>query len=507
MLLTRPSLVQALCRHLLTKRVDQCLTGQRASERCGQHLPSSQLLVPYVVRSWRHLSSVPPGESSQVDHDKGTPQNSETALQENGGVQGGGRRRAWERSLSPLERIGQLLPQDSLSEDILHLRAKPQKEQNDQEGSLTSEAHTTKPSGATDFSEPRGRSTCGVPFKSGDLVLAEFRRKHRVEFRKMFSLSSEGKLHSNWGLVHHRDIVGRLPGQVLRTSTGVRLLMRRPALDEFVLLMKRGPTISYPKDVNAMQMMMDVSEGDWVLETGSGSGAMTLFLSRAVGSRGRVVSFEVRSDHHDRAARNFQRWRSAWEVAHGEEWPDNVAFINKDVSSAASDIAEVTFDSVALDMLNPQVALPLVHRHLKQGAVCAVYLANITQVVDLLEGVRHYQLPFFCEKVTEVTHRHWLVAPVLRKDGRNAPRVPAAGVRGQEGKPGSKDQDQPEDPSDQEEGLLETEMGRPFGTVPYIARPHHEQGSHTAFLVKLRKFLPVPHLPHTREEKDYNDSQ
>ncbi|KAK1171210.1 tRNA (adenine(58)-N(1))-methyltransferase, mitochondrial isoform X2 [Acipenser oxyrinchus oxyrinchus] len=498
MLLTRPSHAQALCRHLLTKRVDQCLTGQRAPERCGQHPPSFQLLVPYVLTSWRHVSSVPPGGSGQVGHDKGTPQNSEAALQENG-VQGGRRRRVWERSLSPLERISRLLPQDSLTEDILHLRAKPREEQSDQEGSLTSDAHATKPTGAADSSEPRDPSSREVPFKPGDLVLAEFRMKHRVEFRKMFSLSLEGKLHSNWGLVHHQDIVGRLPGQVLRTSTGVRFLMRRPALDEFVLLMKRGPTISYPKDVNAMLMMMDVSEGDWVLETGSGSGAMTLFLSRAVGSRGRVVSFEVRSDHHDRAARNFQRWRSAWQVAHREEWPDNVAFINKDVSSAASDISEVTFDSVALDMLNPQVALPVVHRHLKQGAVCAVYLANITQVVDLLEGVRHYQLPFFCEKVTEVTHRHWLVAPVLRKDGSNAPRVPPAGVRGQEDEPGSKGQDQPEDPTDQEDGLLETVMDRPFGTVPYVARPHHEQGGHTAFLVKLRKFLSVPHLSQTHD--------
>ncbi|XP_058881568.1 tRNA (adenine(58)-N(1))-methyltransferase, mitochondrial-like [Acipenser ruthenus] len=486
MLLTRPSRVQAMCRHLLTIGVDQCLTGQ--------------LLVPYAVTSWRHVASVPPGESRQRGNDKGTPQNSETVLQEpsaqpEDGLQGGRRRRAWERSLSPLERISRLLPQDSLTEDVLHLRVIPQEEQSVQEGSLTPEAPATKPTGSFDSSEPWSAPSSApspreVPFKPGDLVLAEFRKKHRVEFSKMFSLSSEGKLESNWGLVHHRDIVGRLPGQVLRTSTGFKFLMRRPALDEFVLLMKRGPTISYPKDVNAMLMMMDVSEGDWVLETGSGSGAMTLFLSRAVGSRGRVVSFEVRSDHHGRAVRNFQRWRSAWEVAHGEEWPDNVAFINKDVSSAASDISELTFDSVALDMLNPQVALPVVHRHLKHGAVCAVYLANITQVVDLLEGVRLYQLPFFCEKVTEVMHRHWLVTPALKKDGSNAPRVPPAGVS-QEGEPGSNGQEQPEDPSDQEEGLLETKVSRPIGTVPYVARPHHGHGSHTAFLVKLRKFLPA----------------
>ncbi|XP_048453111.1 tRNA (adenine(58)-N(1))-methyltransferase, mitochondrial isoform X2 [Rhincodon typus] len=126
-------------------------------------------------------------------------------------------------------------------------------------------------------------------------------------------------------------------------------------------------------------------------------------------------------------------------------------------------------------MLSPQLALPVVYKHLKQGGVCAVYLANITQVVDLLEGIRSCQLFLSCEKILEVIHRNWLVAPALRKDGSTAPRV----------KPQNNVYNKSEDEQRKDGTMLledngEEEDSKPFCTIPYIARPHHEQVSHTA---------------------------
>ncbi|KAE8289617.1 tRNA (adenine(58)-N(1))-methyltransferase, mitochondrial [Larimichthys crocea] len=388
-----------------------------------------------------------------------------------------------EATLSPLERISGLLPQDALSPEVMQLR-----EQNQQDVQVPVTHCTPEESGLGESPkkddsenhhvEPHTQETSAtLPGESllafGEQLVAEYRRKGRVQFRKMFQLQAGTRLQSSWGTILHDDIAGQPAGQFLKTGRGVPILIRRASLEDYVLFMKRGPAIAYPKDACTMLMMMDVTEGDCVLESGSGSGAMSLFLSRAVGSKGSVVSVEIREDHHKRAVLNYKRWRTSWSLRRGEEWPDNVQFHK-------ADLARLPRSSLVGASMRPHLVLPTVTPHLHPGAVCAVYLANITQVMDLLEGLRCSALPLLCEHIIEVSFRNWLVAPALQKDGgycvRKAPIL-------------HEDQrDETSDETDKEEATS-AEKHPAFGSIPYIARPHPEQMSHTAFLVKLRKYV------------------
>ncbi|TKS86269.1 tRNA (adenine(58)-N(1))-methyltransferase, mitochondrial [Collichthys lucidus] len=299
------------------------------------------------------------------------------------------------RSLSPLERISGLLPQDALSPEVMQLR-----EQNQQDVQVPVTHCTPEESGLGESPkeddsenhhaavEPHTQETSAtLPGESllafGEQLVAEYRRKGRLEFRKMFQLQAGTRLQSSWGTILHDDIAGQPAGRFLKTGRGVPILIRRASLEDYVLFMKRGPAIAYPKDACTMLMMMDVTEGDCVLESGSGSGAMSLFLSRAVGSKGSVVSVEIREDHHKRAVLNYNRWRTSWSLRRGEEWPDNVQFHKADLCTASPLLAGRGFHAV----------------------------------MDLLEGLRCSALPLLCEHIIEVSFRNWLVAPALQKDG------------------------------------------------------------------------------------------
>ena len=89
---------------------------------------------------------------------------------------------------------------------------------------------------------------------------------------------------------------------------GARMLAVRPTLSDYVLKMRRGAQVVYPKDTGPILVWGDVFPGAVVIESGVGPGALTIALLRAIGESGRLVSYEQREDFAQMARTNVARF-------------------------------------------------------------------------------------------------------------------------------------------------------------------------------------------------------
>jgi tRNA (adenine57-N1/adenine58-N1)-methyltransferase len=217
----------------------------------------------------------------------------------------------------------------------------------------------------------------------------------------LIDLRNGARFQYHAGGVAHDDIIGQQPGTVARTSSGARLVALRPRLADYVLRMKRGPQVIYPKDLGAMIHWGDVAPGMTVLEAGTGSGALTLALLRAVGPTGRVVSVERRPEHARQAVDAITRFLGAL--------PVSLELIEGDVEDV---IAEVAPDRLMLDLPEPWHAVEIAAHALPGDGVFTCYLPTVPQVARARDALRRSG-GFAPPTTFEVLHREWVA------DGRS----------------------------------------------------------------------------------------
>ena len=110
--------------------------------------------------------------------------------------------------------------------------------------------------------------------------------------------------HTTKGAISHDELIGGPDGVVITSAGGVDYLALRPLMIDYSVSMPRGAAVIYPKDTAQIIAMADIFPGARVVEAGAGSGALTCALLRAVGSGGRVTSYERREDFAEVARRN-----------------------------------------------------------------------------------------------------------------------------------------------------------------------------------------------------------
>ena len=226
------------------------------------------------------------------------------------------------------------------------------------------------------------------PFAPGDQVLLIDAKKRRY----LVTLEAGGEFHTHAGVLPHDDLIGATEGSSFRSTRGAAMLAIRPTLAEFVLKMPRGAQVIYPKDLGPILMLADIFPGARVLESGVGSGALSMTLVRA----GAVVrGYELREDFANRATKNVATFLG----------PDGLARYSVEVRDVYEGVDETDLDRVVLDLPEPwravKHAAPAMHR----GGVLVAYTPQITQAVQLRDELSGQG--FGMVDTIEVLNRGW----------------------------------------------------------------------------------------------------
>jgi tRNA (adenine57-N1/adenine58-N1)-methyltransferase len=231
------------------------------------------------------------------------------------------------------------------------------------------------------------------PFEAGDQIqLTDPKgRQHLVVLQP-------GKtFHTHRGSLAHDDLIGSPEGSVVRSSGGTHYVALRPLLADFTLATPRGAAVVYPKDAAQIVAMADIFPGARVLEAGAGSGALSCWLLRAVGTDGLLVSYERRPDFAEIARGNVERFFGGPHPA----WQLRVA----DLASLAE--PDEPFDRVVLDLVAPWEYVAAAAGVLLPGGVICCYVATVTQLSRTVESVREqgsFDEPAAWESLTRAWH-------------------------------------------------------------------------------------------------------
>jgi tRNA (adenine57-N1/adenine58-N1)-methyltransferase len=226
------------------------------------------------------------------------------------------------------------------------------------------------------------------PLAEGERVILTDAKQRRY----LVALRAGAEFHSHTGVVPHDDLIGQTDGIEIRTTKGARFRVFRATLADFVLKMPRGAQVIYPKDLGPILMLADIFPGARVLESGIGSGALSMTLLRAGAA---VTGYELRDDFAERAQANVNAFL-------GDETAANYRVELRDCYDG---IDETDLDRIVLDLPEPWQVIKHAEGALAPGGILVAYTPSIVQASQLREALTASR--FDLSETIEVLNRSW----------------------------------------------------------------------------------------------------
>ncbi|KAK3075895.1 hypothetical protein LTR53_000324 [Teratosphaeriaceae sp. CCFEE 6253] len=290
------------------------------------------------------------------------------------------------------------------------------------------------------------------PFRPGDHVLLRPTKDRNASPILTKPLRAGQRLDTHRGAIRHDDLIGKNARELVRSAGGrsgtAEYRLHELKLEEYVRLTRRLVTPLYPQDAQLIVGLLDLhpepprwGESDStrlakleILEAGTGHGALTLYLSRAIHAANPPLprpsdAAPTAGDEEESDDPALEAWKatrravihsieiSAKSSTHAEKvvrgfrhgmYSPNVDFHVGDVSAWSTALLASRGDHqpclshAFLDLPGTEHHLGAVTAALRTDGTLVVFCPSITQIMACLSTVKEDGVPLELEKVIEL---------------------------------------------------------------------------------------------------------
>ncbi len=183
------------------------------------------------------------------------------------------------------------------------------------------------------------------------------------------------QFHCNKGFFSYDEIIGQPYGTTVITNKGVMVYIYRPTLADFIKHLNFKSQIIYPKDLGYILVNSGVHPGDMVIETGTGSGALTAILASYVKPNGHVFTYEIRESAYLTAQDNLKRL--------GLD-----KFVTFKMADSKKGFSEKDVDCVMIDLAEPWEVIPHAYNSLKASGMITVFVPTTNQLEKVFVSLK-----------------------------------------------------------------------------------------------------------------------
>lgn len=183
--------------------------------------------------------------------------------------------------------------------------------------------------------------------------------------KKYLIKAEKRKFSTEFGEIDLGKLIGKKFGTKIKSHLGKEFTAVEPSLPDILRKIKRGPQIITLKDAGLIASFTGLNKKSKVIEAGSGSGHLTIFLSKIAD---KVYSYEKREKFYEIAKKNIEDLNLK-----------NVKIKNEDVKKCK----EKNIDVFILDLGSPERHIETARKALKPGGYLVVYSPVIEQAQRL----------------------------------------------------------------------------------------------------------------------------